>query len=124
MLDSFRQGYRDLLEVWGVLLPPATLLELKKLTRSPDDAFRFPDELWARTVYDFALGFHLRRMGREHLLPAIAPLYLAWLGSFVGEMKDAEPEQVEARLEKLCTAFETQKRYFISRWRWPDQFNP
>jgi len=27
-------------------------------------------------------------------------------------------------LERLCTAFENGKPYLLSRWRWPDRFNP
>lgn len=124
MTESFRRGYHDLQEIWGLILPPATLLDMKKLTRRADDGFRFGDELWARIVYDFALGYRLRTIDRAHLLSAMTPLYLGWVGSFVDEMQDAAPDAVEQRLESLCVAFETQKRYLISRWRWPDRFNP
>ena len=31
---------------------------------------------------------------------------------------------VEQRLEKLSVAYETGKPYLLSRWRWPDRFNP
>jgi hypothetical protein len=124
MIDSFRLGCQDLQEVWSRVLPPATLLELRKLSRQSEDAFRFPDEVWARTVYDFALGFHMRVIGRDHLLAAITPLYLGWVASFVAEIDSAGLDEVEERLERLSTHFETQKRYLISRWRWPDRFNP
>jgi len=30
----------------------------------------------------------------------------------------------EARLEHLAVAYEMAKPYFLSRWRWPDRFNP
>ena len=32
--------------------------------------------------------------------------------------------EVEQRIEELCLAFESTKSYFVSRWRWPDRFNP
>ena len=28
----------------------------------------------------------------------------------------------DARIDRLCTVFETQKPYLISRWRWPERF--
>jgi hypothetical protein len=111
-------------EIWGLLLPPATLLELKKMARQSDEAFRCPDEVWCRIVYDFAVGYHMRVIPRDHLLGALAPLYLGWLASFVLQTEQASSEDAENRLEQLCVAYEAQKSYLISRWRWPDRFRP
>jgi hypothetical protein len=124
MIDSFRQGCVDLLEIWRLVLPPASLLEVRRMERQAEEELRFGDELWARVVYDFALGYHLRVMGRDHLLKAITPLYLGWAASFTKEMEHAGGTEVEERLERLCLEFEKQKRYLIARWRWPDRFNP
>jgi hypothetical protein len=124
MIESFRKGCHDLTEIWRIVLPPATLLELRRMERQPETEFRFPDETWARVVYDFALGYHFRVMARDHLLQAITPLYLGWAASFAREAEDAGAPEVEERLEKLAMHFEAQKKYFISRWRWPDNFNP
>jgi hypothetical protein len=124
MSESFRLGYDTLQEIWQLVLPPMTLLELKRASRLTPDRFRFSDEVWARTVYDFAMGYRQRVIGRNHLLRALTPLYLGWLGSFILQMEDADAETVEARLERLCLTYEAQKPYLISRWRWPDRFNP
>src|SRR5207253_4887112 len=56
LVNSFQLGIRDLQEIWGLVLPPATLLELRKLARSTPEQFHLPDELWARIVCDFALA--------------------------------------------------------------------
>ena len=124
MIDSFRLGCQDLAGIWNLVLPPATLLELRRMLRLPDTEFCFHDDTWARTVYDFALGYHLRAIGRDHLLQAMTPLYWGWVASIVKELQEADSEQVEERLERLSRQFETQKRYLISRWRWPDRFSP
>jgi hypothetical protein len=124
MMESFRLGYTDLQEIWMRILPPATLVELKRLARAGEDAFRMADDLWARIVYDFGVGYHMRIIDRAHMLRAMTPLYLGWVASFVGEMQNASSEEVDERIERLCKAFEAQKRYLISRWRWPDRFNP
>ncbi len=123
-LEAFRLGERNLQEIWSPVLPPLARLDLQKLARLPEASFRLPDALWARVVYDFALAYHVRLMNRDHLLAAFAPLYSGWLASFVGEMEDASEAAVEERIEQLCLKYEAEKPYLISRWRWPDRFNP
>jgi len=123
-LEAFRLGVANLHEIWSVALPPVSVHALRKLARVSDDKFALPDELWARIVYDFALAFHQRRIGREHLLNAFTPLFWAWIASYVQQVADASPEHVEERLEALCVKFEAEKPYLISRWRWPDRFTP
>lgn len=124
MIETFQLGYRNLQEIWGLVLSPATLLELKRLTTMPADGFRMQDDLWVRLIYDFALAYRQRSLNRDHLLRAMTPLYLAWLASYALEVHDARAAQVEDRLERLCLAFETHKPLLVSRWRWPDRFNP
>jgi hypothetical protein len=124
MMESFRLGSQDLHDIWRLVLPPATLFSFMKLARRSDSDFQMADDDWARTVYDFAVGYRLRVIDRTHLLRAFTPIYLGWAGSFFQEIHDAAPDDVEARQEQLCLAFEAQKRYLISRWRWPDRFNP
>jgi hypothetical protein len=123
MIDAFRVGYANLREVWASILTPAALLELKRV-HSAAGKFEFPDHAWVRIVYDFALSYHLRTISRDHLLRALTPLYLGWVASFVIQMQDAGPDEVEQRLESLCMTYEDMKPYLISRWRWPDRFNP
>ena len=124
MIDSFRLGCQDLEGIWNLILPPATLLDLRRMQRLSDAEFCFHDDVWARTVYDFALGYHQRVIGRDHLLQALTPLYWGWVASFIKDMQDAGAEEVDERLERLSKQFEMQKRYLISRWRWPDRFSP
>jgi glucosylglycerate synthase len=124
LLESFQLGYNSLYEIWGVVLPPTILLELKKLNRLAPEQFRIPDELWARIVYEFAMAYRLRSIARDHLLRAMTPLYLGWVASYALEMEADGAVTVRQRLEKLCMAFENMKPYLVSRWRSPDRFNP
>jgi glucosylglycerate synthase len=124
LFDSFVLGSRNLQEVWGLVLPPVTLLELKKLARCAPEAFRMPDELWVRIVYDFALAYRLRTINRGHLMGAFTPLYLGWVASYVQEVAARSPSAAEQRFEQLAKAYEDGKPYLVSRWRWPDRFNP
>jgi hypothetical protein len=122
MLDAFRLAYTNLQEIWSLVLPPNTLLGLKRLSASDGEAFRMHDSLWARIVYDFLVAFRLRTINRGHLLGALIPLYLAWVAShFNITASGVNPER---HIEAVAAAFETDKPYLVSRWRWPDRFNP
>jgi hypothetical protein len=121
LIESYRLGYRELRDIWTWVLPPRTILDLRRLMDAPAASFRLDDELWARIVYDFALGYRLRVLAREHILRSLVPLYLAWFASFIVEVRDRGEDEVERRLERLCTAFEAQKPYLISKWRWPER---
>lgn len=123
MVETFRLGIRDLREIWGAVLPPSSVFELTKLARMTPEQFRLPEDLWARIIFDFALAHRLRTINRNHLLPSLAPLYLAWVASYAREM-DAGATQAERIIDRVALAFEAGKPYFISRWRWPDRFNP
>lgn len=124
MVESFQLGNRNLQEIWSLVLPPATLFELRKLSRLPLEQFRMPDELWVHVIFDFALAHRLRTISRDHLLKSMTPLYLAWVASYAQDLETAGPTALEQRLERLSTAFESSKSYLVSRWRWPDRFNP
>ncbi|HWZ51575.1 MAG TPA: hypothetical protein VNW54_08925 [Granulicella sp.] len=122
MLDSFRLAYTNLQEIWSLVLPPNSLLGLKRLATSPAETFRMPDALWVRIVCDFLLAFRLRTINRGHLLGALTPLYLAWVASHILYARSGvDPEY---HVEELAQAFEFDKPYLVSRWRWPDRFNP
>jgi glucosylglycerate synthase len=121
MVESFVLGSHNLEEVWRLVLPPATMLELKRLARLDVEQFRLPDALWARIVYDFALAHRMRRVSRTHVLGALTPLYLGWVASYTQEVGSASLQEADQRIEQLARAYEEQKPYFVSRWRWPER---
>jgi len=121
LADAFRLGYRELRDIWTWVLPPRTIFALRKLLDRPAHEFRLDDELWARVVYDFAIGHRLRVVAREHLLRSLVPLYSGWLASYVWQVREGSPEEPERRIEALAQAFENQKAYLIARWRWPER---
>ncbi len=122
MLEAFRLAYTNLAEIWSLILPPNTLLGLKHLSLLPPASFRMSDALWTRIVYDFVLAYRLRTINRGHLLGALTPLYLAWVASHILLADSGTvPEQ---HIADLAAAFENDKAYLVSRWRWPDRFNP
>jgi hypothetical protein len=123
MIDSFHLAEANLQEIWSLVLPPQTRLELKRLSQLPSAAFAMTPSLWARIVYDFVLAFHLRTLNRGHLLGAMTPLYLAWVAGHL-RTSQLDPALSSLSLEHAAAAFQTEKAYLVSRWRWPDRFNP
>ncbi|MBI3048526.1 MAG: hypothetical protein HYY76_09490 [Acidobacteria bacterium] len=121
LIESYRLGYRELRDLWTWILPARTIVELGRLVSAPPVGFRLDDELWARIVYDFALGYRLRVLPRDHLLRSLVPLYLGWLASYVLQVRDVGAGAVDERLDQLGAAFEAQKSYLIARWRWPER---
>ena len=122
MLDAFRLAYQNLHEIWSLVLPPQSLFGLKRLSTTPQASFTMPDSLWARIVYDFLLAYRLRTINRGHLLGALTPLYLAWVASHI--LLTSAGTAPERHIEAVAAAFEADKPYLVSRWRWPDRFNP
>jgi glucosylglycerate synthase len=49
------------------------------------------------------------------------PLYSGWLASFILQVREAGVEAADQRVDDLAMAFEKQKPYLISRWRWPER---
>jgi hypothetical protein len=124
LVESFRLGQDALHDVWAEVLPPIAILQWRRLAAQPLDSFRVDDALWARTIYDFAMGHRLRVIARDHLLRSLTPMYLAWLASFILQLRHSGVAEAEARMERLALAFETEKPYLISQWRWPERFRP
>jgi glucosylglycerate synthase len=122
MLETFHLAYTNLREIWSLVLPPNSLLGLKHLSVMPAESFRMPDALWARIVYDFVLAYRLRTLNRSHLLGALTPLYLAWVASHLILVNGGTAP--ETHIQQLAATFENDKPYLVSRWRWPDRFNP
>ncbi|MEE8218824.1 MAG: glycosyltransferase [Vicinamibacteria bacterium] len=116
MIGIFRQGVRDLGEVWARALDETTLAEVTALGADAGDGFRFPDSLWVRVVFDYALAYRQRALNREQLLRSLVPLYLGRIASFVTQNMDSGAEEVEAAIRTLADEFVREKGYLRERW--------
>ncbi|MCG6922974.1 MAG: glycosyltransferase [Acidobacteria bacterium] len=116
MIGIFRQGVRDLGEVWAQALDEKTLAEVSALGTEEEDSFHFPDRLWVRVIYDYALAYRRRALPREQLLRALVPLYLGRTASFVSQNMDSGAEAVEGSIRALADEFVREKGYLCERW--------
>jgi hypothetical protein len=121
MVEAFRLANLNLQEIWSLVLPPHSLLALKRISALDAGVFRLPENLWARIIFDFVIAYRLRTINRGHLLGALIPLYLAWVASHLNVTASGTPS--EAHIEAVAAAFEADKPYLVARWRWPDRFN-
>jgi hypothetical protein len=121
LVNGFRQGLRDLLPLWQIILPAETFQQVLELGVENTEGFRFSPGLWVRVIYDFSLAYHDRLLHREHLLKALTPLYLGYTASFVIETRAQGVEMVEQELARLNDQFETMKPYLVQRWRWHNE---
>lgn len=117
MLGVFRQGVRDLKEIWIRVLGAEDYGLLEYLAFRPEGRFHITSWLWARIVYNYALAYHQRKLSTGHLLKSLTPLYLAKAASHLGEVLDQGPMETEEEIERVCLAFEEGKDHLIRNWR-------
>lgn len=117
MLAAFLAACKDAEEVWSEVLSLDTLQAVRQTAaRAESGAFRFENELWTRIVYEFAAAHRRQPAHRAWLLPALTPLYLGWLASFILETEYSVSAEVEEKIESLCQCFEHYKPYLIQVW--------
>ncbi len=117
MLGIFGQGARDLGEVWGRALEPATLGDVVALAGAGEPGFRFPDPLWVKVVHDFAIAYRRRALPGDLLLRSLVPLYLGRTASFVLATRESDAAEVEGAIRGLADEFVRQKADLCERWR-------
>ena len=116
MLGIFREGIRNLRDIWIAVLGQGDFGEVASLGSVGADAFRFPRGLWSRIIYDYALAYHRKSLPVEHLIKSLTPLYLGRTASFVLEMRDVDQNGAEEEIERLCGEFEKNKEYLLNKW--------
>jgi hypothetical protein len=80
-------------------------------------AFHFPDDLWARIVYDLLVSVGFSDVEVERLVAALVPIYFGRVGSLVIENRRLSEEQAEEHVERQAREFELRKPYLVERWQ-------
>ena len=116
LFDMFRSGVAELKPVLESILSPVTLGELQGIAALDEDNFTYGDELWARTVYEFAASYHKAVISRDHVVQALAPLYRGRAFTFLVQNREASAEQVEQNIENFCLTCERLKPSLLEMW--------
>jgi hypothetical protein len=115
--QMFATGVAELESVFQAILSPATLAELHRIAVLGEDEFRYPTELWVRTVYEFAAAYRKSVMNRDHIIQALAPLFRGRVFTFIVENRNASANDVANNIEGLCLEFERLKPYLLEMWK-------
>ncbi|MEO8208264.1 MAG: hypothetical protein ABI598_04445, partial [Chloroflexota bacterium] len=145
LVSEFQSGALTLADTWRGMFEPAnleTVLELAteagrmgeaartKLdmdspgaatptTEQMADAlagFHFPDDLWARIVYDMVLAARRDPAGVDRMVASFVPVYFGRVASFIIENRDLTTDQAEERVMRQAREFEHLKPYLLDRW--------
>lgn len=116
MLENFRLGVKELSTLYESFLPGEIMWFLSDAAEKSKEKFSLPDDVWVEIIYRFALAYRERLMRQAHIIKSLTPLYLGKVASFVLETWDSQAEDVEKRLDDLCSAFERGKPYLVDGW--------
>jgi glycosyltransferase involved in cell wall biosynthesis len=146
LLSEFHAGSLTLVDMWRSMLSPESLdavLELAEEAGRLGDvaraklgiggdvasttattlemaeaasAYHFPDDLWAKVIFDLVLTARNPPHPLESLVAALVPIYFGRVGSFVIENRHITTEQAEDRVERQAREFELLKPYLVQRW--------
>ena len=95
--------------------------ELNRLAARDGNKFQYSNELWVKTVYEFAASYHRSVISRDHIVQALAPLYRGRAYWFLAENLNASESEVEQSIEGLSLTFERLKPYLLELWTAPER---
>jgi hypothetical protein len=91
--------------------PPTTVAAAEAVA-----GFHFPDDAWARTVYDLIIAAARAEPPVDELVAALVPIYFGRVGSLVVESRHLATDAAEERVERQAREFELKKPYLLERW--------
>ncbi len=115
--QMFVKGVSELESVFQSILSPSTLAELNRIAALDEEKFRYPAELWVRTVYEFAAAYRKSVINRDHIIQALAPLFRGRVFTFIVENRSSSANDVANNIEGLCLEFERLKPYLLDIWK-------
>jgi glucosylglycerate synthase len=116
MFLMFQSGVNQLAPVWESILSPETLKDIQAISQEDEKTFCFPEELWVKTIYEFAASYRHTVINRDHLLQALTPLYRGRICSVLREEQRADADEIEKNREELCQRYEKLKPRLVERW--------
>ena len=117
MLSLFREGLKNLREIWLDILGAGDFREVERLGALDDGEFCFPHQLVDADHLRLRHRFPPEKTAGEHLIKSLTPLYLGKTASFILAAEHMEGPEAEAEIEKLCMEFENNKDYLVTSWK-------
>lgn len=118
LVNKFQQGFEQYGDLWSEILPPKTVREVESLLKQQPGKLMFPQDLWAKIIYDFAAFYNsgCKKIVKNKSVLALVPLYFGYIASFANLAADASFAQAEQNVDNLVKRFLKLKPYLISQW--------
>ena len=78
--------------------------------------YAFPDELWARVIYDLIITAREQPDRLEAFVTSLVPVYFGRVASAVIENRELTTDRAEESVERQAREFERLKPYLVNRW--------
>jgi hypothetical protein len=114
--ESFLNGFKQFGEIWAEVLSIQNWQQVKELEKLTWTDFYYHSDLWARILFDFAIGYRNEIVDRNKLIEALIPFYFSRTLSFVNKTAHMNTQGAELYLENINRVFEQEKYYLVQRW--------
>ena len=116
LFRKFRDGFDQYQTTLQAVLSEDVYKKLLELRGMKPRVFSFPTDLWARVLYDMAVGYRDAICDLDVMMDSLIPLYFGRTFSFVKKTKRMSTLQAEEAIEEDCATFEMAKPYLLQRW--------
>ncbi|MBW1720534.1 MAG: glycosyltransferase [Deltaproteobacteria bacterium] len=116
LFERFHEGFDEHKEILQEVLSRDVFQKLLEIKGMKERMFAFPTDLWARILYDMAVGYRDTLCDPDDMMEALIPLYFGRTLSFVKKTRRMSTQQAEEAIEEDCMVFEKTKPYLLKRW--------
>jgi glycosyltransferase involved in cell wall biosynthesis len=117
---QFQAGVKERANFWASFLSRQRMQQILKLSKLPQAKFHFSDELWVKTIYDFAIAYHRceceEQKDGDEIVESLVPIYFGRTASFVKQTWEMPTFEAEDLIEGLAKKFEQSKPYLVKHW--------
>ena len=116
LIQKFYDGFDQFKEILERVLSRDVYKKLLEIKGMKERVFTFPTDLWARILYDMAVGYRNNQCDLGLMMDSLIPLYFGRTFSFVKKTKRMSILHAEEAIEEDCMIFEMSKPYLVNRW--------
>ena len=116
LIWKFYDGFDQFKEILERVLSGDVYKKLLEIKGMKERVFTFPTDLWARILYDMAIGYRNNLCDRDLMMDSLIPLYFGRTFSCVKKTKRMSILHAEEAIEEDCMIFEMSKPYLVKRW--------
>jgi len=117
--DEFLDGFDHFSPMYKQIIEADNYYKLEKTVKKAkeNEGIVFPQELWAKIIYDFAFTYQSWSRNRRRLVDIMTPLYFGRTAAYCQEVADLSDEEAEQVIEAQSLAFEKLKPYLINKYK-------